>query len=341
MRSRVSVLLVGLVLLLVSACSASPSTTAPAAGEQGDSSGGFPVSIKHALGTAEIPAAPKRIVALGQGSAETAIALGTIPVGIEAYPWGADQSGQLPWIREAIEQRGGRLPTLIKGSTELDIEAIVAAEPDLILANWSGITPEQYKLLSDLAPTIAYPDKAWSTNWDQQIKTIATALGKPADGDRLITEINDTFAKAAASRPNYRDLSFVYAYTNGPGTLGIFLPDEQRVAFLSKLGLQLDPVVGTLPETSGTDSALIGLENANKIANAELFFTFYSDEDTRKQVEAQPLYAAIPAVQRGAVIASNDRSFVTASSMINPLTVPWTIERYLPLIDAQASKVVG
>ncbi|OYN94053.1 iron complex transport system substrate-binding protein [Propionibacteriaceae bacterium ES.041] len=340
MRSRLSALLVGLVLLLVSACSASPSPQAQPPAE-GGSDGAFPVSIKHALGTAEIPAAPKRIVALGQGSAETAIALGVIPVGIEAYPWGADQSGQLPWIREAVEKRGGQLPTLIKGSTELDIEAIVAADPDLILANWSGITPEQYKVLSDLAPTIAYPDKAWSTNWDQQIKTIATALGQPTEGDRLIAEIDDTFAKAAASRPNYRDISFVYAYTNGPGTLGIFLPDEQRVAFLTKLGLKLDPVVATLPETSGTDSALLGLENANKVADAELFFTFYSDADTRKQVEAQPLYAAIPAVQKGAVIASNDQSFVTGSSMINPLTVPWAIERYLPLIDAQASKVAG
>lgn len=339
MPSRLSALLLGLVLLL-SACSA-PAPGSEPSPSAGAVAGAFPVSIKHALGTAEIRSAPKRIVALGQGSAETSIALGVVPVAVEAYPWGADDSGQLPWIREELQRRGAQLPTLIKGSTDLDLEAIVAAEPDLILAGWSGITPEQYKVLSDLAPTIAYPDQPWSTNWDEQIRTIATAFGQPAEGDRLIGQIDQRFATAAASRPGYRDVTFVYGYTRGPGTLGVLLPDEQRVAFVSKLGLKLDPVVATLPETGGTDSALLGLENADKIADADLFFTFYTDEETRKQVEAQPLYAAIPAVKRGTVISSSDRSFVTASSMINPLSVPWALDRYLPLIDAQVARVAG
>ncbi|NEE40206.1 ABC transporter substrate-binding protein, partial [Streptomyces sp. SID7982] len=40
------------------------------------SGGAFPVSIKSSLGTAKIEEKPERIVTLGQGSAETAIALG-------------------------------------------------------------------------------------------------------------------------------------------------------------------------------------------------------------------------------------------------------------------------
>lgn len=44
-----------------------------------------PVTVTHALGTAEITEKPERVVTLGQGSAETAVALGVIPVGTEEY----------------------------------------------------------------------------------------------------------------------------------------------------------------------------------------------------------------------------------------------------------------
>ncbi|SFB50379.1 iron complex transport system substrate-binding protein [Amycolatopsis marina] len=314
---------------------ASTTETAP------DSQGGdaFPVTIESALGTAEIPQRPERIVTLGQGSAETAIALGQAPVGIESYEWGSDDTGYLPWIHEAVTAEGGQLPTQFTGGEDIDFEAIVELAPDVILAPWSGITQEQFDILNDIAPTVAYPGKAWSTDWDEQIKIIGKALGRTADADELITGIEQRFAEAAATRPRYADVTFSYIYTNGPGTLGVFLPDEQRVAMVSKLGLTVDPVVQTLPETEGTDSALIGLEQADKLRDSDLVFTFYANPETKKEIEAQPLYKSIPAVERGSVVASADNSFVTASSIINPLTVPWVIDRYLPEIDAAIAKL--
>lgn len=304
-----------------------------------ESGGAFPVSIESALGTAEIPAAPERIVTLGQGSAETAIALGQIPVGVERYEWGSDETGYLPWVHEAVTKAGGELPTQFTGGEDIDIEAVLKLDPDVILAPWSGITQEQYDILADIAPTVAYPNLPWSTNWDEQIRIIGKALGKQTQADNLISDIEQTFADTAAAHPEYADITFSYIYTDGPGTLGVFLPEEQRVAMVSKLGLKVDPMVGTLPETEGTDSAVIGLEQAEKLADSDLVFTFYSDAETRKQIEAQPLYAAIPAVQRGSLVASADNPFVTASSMINPLTVPWVIDRYVPLIDAAIARL--
>ncbi|WP_017236527.1 iron-siderophore ABC transporter substrate-binding protein [Streptomyces sp. SS] len=298
----------------------------------------FPVTIKSALGDAVIKEKPKRVVTLGQGSAETAIALGNVPVGIEEYPWGSDKSGYLPWIHEAVTKSGGTLPKQFKGGEELDIEAITELEPDVILAPWSGLTQKQYDILKDIAPTVAYPEKAWSTNWDQQIEIIAKALGQPEKAKELESKIDKQLADAAASRPNYKNVTFSYIYNTGPGSLGIFKPEEQRVAMVSKLGLKVDPIVNTFPETEGTDSALIGLENANKLAKSDIAFTFYMDEKSRKAVEAQPLYAAIPAVKKNALVYSHDTPFVTASSMINPLTVPYSIERYLPMIDKAVAK---
>lgn len=301
--------------------------------------GAFPVTIESALGDAVIEEAPVRVVTLGMGSAETAIALGVTPVGIEEYPWGSDETGYLPWIHEALEESGEDLPVQLTGGTEIDVEAILELEPDVILAPWSGITQEQFDTLSEIAPTVAYPDLAWSIDWDQQITTIGQALGQPDEAQDLITGIEDQFAEAAAAHPEYADVTFSYIYTVEPGSLGVFLPDEQRVAMVRGLGLTVDPVVETFEETEGTDSALIGLENADKLSGSDLVFTFYSDADARAETEAQPLYQAIPAISRGSVVAPTDQPFVTGSSIITPLTVPWALERFVPMIDEAVAKI--
>ncbi|MFJ7497062.1 iron-siderophore ABC transporter substrate-binding protein [Streptomyces sp. NPDC097727] len=319
-------------VLVLGGCSSSDDGK-ETSGASGKSDGAFPVSIKSALGTAEIKEQPERIVTLGQGSAETAIALGHTPVGMEKYEWGSDKTGYLPWIHEAVKKSGDKLPTQFTGGEDIDFEAITELEPDVILAPWSGITQKDYDILKDIAPTVAYPDLAWSTDWDQQIDIIGKALGQTDEAKGLVSKIEKQLSDAAATRPNYKNHKFSYIYNTGPGTLGVFRPEEQRVKMLSSLGLTVDPVVNTFKETKGTDSALIGLENAEKLKDSDLLFTFYMDDKSRKEIEAQPLYAAMPAVKSGAMVYSKDNSFVTASSIINPLTVPWVIDRYLPLID--------
>ncbi|MEB4614976.1 ABC transporter substrate-binding protein, partial [Leucobacter sp. M11] len=208
-----------------------------------------------------------------------------------------------------------------------------------ILAPWSGLTQEQFDVLTDIAPTVAYEEKPWTITWQDQMTLIGTALGKADAATELIEEIDGRFADAAAAHPEYAGVTFSYVYNTGPGTLGVFFAEEQRVAMASGLGLTVDPIVATLPETEGTDSAVIGLENADTLSDSDLLFTFYSDEANRSETEAQPLYRAIPAVERGSVVAPTEQPFVTASSMINPLTVPWVIERYEPLIDAAIAKL--
>lgn len=316
--------------LLLGACSAADDESTDSTATDGFA----PVTIEHALGTAEITEEPERVVTLGMGSAETVIALGTVPVGIEEYPWGSDDTGYLPWIHEAVTERGAELPVQLAGNTELDVEAIAALEPDVILAPWSGITQDQYDLLTNIAPTVAYPELPWTITWRQQIETIGTALGKHDEAMRLIDDIDETFAETAAAHPEYAGVTFSYIYNTGPGTLGVFLADEQRVAMLRGLGLTVDPVVDTLEETGGTDSSVIGLENAPLLANSDLIFTFYSDPANRQQIEEQPVYQQIPAIARGSLVAPEEQPFVTGSSIINPLTVPWALERYIPLIDA-------
>ena len=99
--------------------------------------------------------------ALLKSARETAI-VGTIPVGVEKYAWGSDDTGYLPWVHEAVTKQGGELPEQFTGGTDLNIEAIIALEPDLILAPWSGITQQQFDSLNAFAPTVAYAESPWT-----------------------------------------------------------------------------------------------------------------------------------------------------------------------------------
>src|SRR5690606_31209214 len=153
--------------LLAGACSSSSDDTADAGARAEDDagSGAFPVTIDHAFGETEITEEPERVVTWGWGSADAAIALGVVPVAIPFQEYGGDEQGVLPWIREALEEQGAELPEILPNSEEAPVEAIAAAEPDLVLAAYSGLTEEEYELLSEVAPVVAYPEEAWSTPW--------------------------------------------------------------------------------------------------------------------------------------------------------------------------------
>lgn len=314
--------------LALSACGSSSDT---------GSDEGFDVSIKSSLGTAEIDEKPERVITLGQGSTETAIAMGHTPVGMEEYEWAADKTGYMPWIHDAVKEKGDELPEFVGEGEKLDMEKILELEPDVILAPWSGLTQEQFDSLNEIAPTVAYPDKAWSVDWDEQIEIIGTALGEEDQADEMVTDLDQQLTDEAKKHPEWADHTFSYVYTT-PDTLGVFLPDEQRAAIVRKLGLKVDPAVNDMKETEGTDSAVIGYENADQLDDSDLIFTFYSDSKQKKQALDNELYAQIPAIKKGAVVSSTDNSFVTASSMINPLTVPYTLERYGPMIDKAIAK---
>lgn len=318
--------------LVLSACGDSDSGS-----DGGSGDGAFPVTIESSLGDAKIKKKPEKIVTLGQGSTETAIAMGHTPVGMEEYEWAADESGYTPWVHEAVKEEGDDLPEFVGEGEKLDMEKIVELDPDVILAPWSGLTQEQFDSLNEIAPTVAYPDKAWSIDWDQQIELIGKALGEEKQAQSMIKDLDKQLADEAKKHPDWADYTFSYVYTT-PDTLGVFLPDEQRAAIVRKLGMKIDPAVNDMKETEGTDSAVIGYENADQLNDSDVIFTFYSDPKQKKQALGNKLYAQIPAIKRGAVVSSTDNSLVTASSMINPLTVPYTLERYGPMIDKAVAK---
>jgi iron complex transport system substrate-binding protein len=324
--------------LLLSGCASDPAADAGSdAGAAAD--GAFPVTIESSLGEAVIPSAPQRVVTIGWGSADTAIALGTTPIGTEAASWGGNADLQFPWVVDAVEAAGDELPEIFNVYPEVDIEAILELEPDLVLAPQSGISAEDFATLSEIAPTVAYPGAPWATAWDDQIDIIGTALGKTDEATALKEDIEATLADTAAANPEFADLTYAYVYAAVPGELAFYVAGDARVDVISGLGLTIDPTVAETPITEGTFTSVVGLEQADLLDDVDVLFTWFNDEANQAEIEAQPLFAQIPAVQRGSYLPIVDNQFAMAAGLVTPLTVKWSLDKYVPMIKEAAALV--
>jgi len=102
----------------------------------------FSATFKHKFGTTTLTEKPERILSLSFMNHDNFLALGVTPVGVRHW-FGEFKYGMWPWAEKEL---GEQKPTVLKG--ELNIEQIVALKPDVIEAMWSGMTKEQYTLLS-------------------------------------------------------------------------------------------------------------------------------------------------------------------------------------------------
>lgn len=291
---------------------------------------GYPVTVETSLGAATIPRKPERIVTLGAGAEDIVWMLGEVPVGITAHYWGGDEAGYLPWFREALEAEGAPLPETIDQYPELDIERIYALDPDVILAPQSGLTQSEYEQLSTFVPVVAYPGSPWLTPVDRQIDLVAEALGKPGEGERLKRQLERTLARAGAAHPEIQGLDMAYVNAGSQlGSLSVYVRGDPRVETLLALGLELDPAIADLQPRRNSFSARLGLEHADRLHETDILVSWYTSPEQLQRVMEQPLFASIPAVQRGSHVAMTDQSLVMAMSYGTPLSVPWALDRFM------------
>lgn len=330
-RHRLAAATVGAVLALT-ACSGDPTDAATTA-----AGGDFePVTIEHALGTTEITEQPQDVVTLGWGSAEAAIALGVVPVGIEEQTYAADENGQLPWVAEALAEAGAE-PTMISASVEEPAyEEIAALEPDVILAPYSGITQEQYDLLAEIAPTVAYPEEPWTTPWREVITIVGEALGLPDEAQTLVEDIDGQIAAAAQEHPELEGKTVAAVWDVG-GTFWVYKPQDARVDFLLDLGLESAPAVEELATDEETFVYSLSYEETDRLVS-DIVVNYASTQEEVDTFLGQSYAQAIPAVSDGAVANIVGDDLVAAMSPPTALSVRWGLDEYVELISQAAAQ---
>ncbi|GMK40516.1 periplasmic binding protein [Paenibacillus sp. CCS19] len=323
--------------------SADTTTTEASTDAAADAEVQYPITIKHALGEAVIEKKPERVVTISWANQDVVLALGVVPAGFSAANYGVeDGSGMLPWTAAKLKELGATTPNIFQDTDGLDFEAISDAEPDVILAAYSGITKEEYETLSQIAPVVAYQSQPWVTSWREQVEFNSKGMGMEKEGQQLIKDTEKLIADTANAHPSIKGKKAVFAYISPQdlSSVSIYTPGDPRGAFLEELGMVFPDSVKKLVTDETGFYLQLSAENADVLNDADIIVS-YADESVLKTLQADPVFGKIPAIKRGSVVFIKDGTPLAAAGNPNPLSIAYTIDEYVGLIDAAVAKING
>ncbi|NQX22275.1 iron-siderophore ABC transporter substrate-binding protein [Curtobacterium sp. VKM Ac-2852] len=313
-------------LVLAGCASGSGSSTDSAS--SGSSDAAFPVSITTGLGTTTIESAPKRVVALGWGDAETALELGVQPVGASDWlAFGGDGVG--PWLKGAYDKSPKIIQTL-----EPSYEDILKLNPDLILDVKSSGDKERYDKLSAIAPTVAIPKggENYLASTEQQTTMIAKALGKESEGKKLLSGLDDAYAAARKAHPDFEGKTAVVGAYSSEG-FGAYASTDSRSTFMRNLGFEIPKAID---EQAGKEfSVHLSDENLDLLdADLTLILPIYVDAS---EASSNKLFQKVPSVEAGHAIVFDDKDVSSAFSMGTTAAIEWALDK----LPAQFEEKLG
>ncbi len=302
-----------------------------------DSSGGSfePVTIEHALGTTTIEEQPERVATWGWGSADAAIALGVVPVAIQATAYAGDENGMTPWNKEAIEAAGAEMPAMISEAEEPPYEEFIKAKPDLILATYSGLTQQQYDKLSKIAPVVAYPDQPWATPWREVITTAGEALGKTDEAEQVLDDIDQAVSEAAKQHPEFEGKTI--AAVADFGSFYVYRSADPRVQFLEDLGFEVAPSVEKLDTEEASFYYTLSYENVDKL-ESDVLLSYADSPKTQKAFLNSASTRTMPQHDAGTIAEATGEELVASVSPPTALSLTWGLDAYVDLLSKAAKK---
>lgn len=331
LRTLTGALVAGGLAVSLAACSsdddASPTNADSSSGSSTES---FPTTVSTKFGDIEVREQPKKVVALGWGDAETAIALGVQPIG--ASDWGGyGGDGLGPWVEGGYDES----PEIFSTS-EPEYEKIAALDPDIILDVKSSGDQERYDKLSAIAPTIGVPDEkadSYLTGPDEQVSLIAQALGETAKGDEILQARTERAGKIRADHPEWegKTLSAVGASK----TWGVFLPGSVRVDPLLQLGFTLNEKIASTPAGDNGFSVSLTDETLGD-ADADIVLA-YPISMTEDEIANNGAWKRLPAVRNGHGTIL-PKEVAQAFSMGTPQAYDYGMDKMLPILEEHVAQ---
>ena len=329
-------------LLALTACSTgSASDDAAAEGESsGGSAEGYPVTIEHAFGSTEITQAPTRIATVGWNDHDVVASFGVVPVGATKITWGGNEQGSTDWFDKAVKEADPDAEVVRYDDADgIPVAEIAKLNPDLILGVNSGVTQEDYDKLTKIAPTVAYPELAWGTPWEESVKIIGQALGRPDEADQLIEDTNQLIDEAIEKNSAVKGKSVAWAsFTpNDTSKIDIYTSIDLRPQLLRRFGME---DAGIVKENSEGDAFFfsVSAEKARDI-DADILIFYATDDEQVEALKADPLLGKIPAIERDSFVASADNTVAMTMSSPSPISMEVAVTEFLPKV-ADAAKAV-
>ncbi|MGH8931795.1 MAG: ABC transporter substrate-binding protein [Egibacteraceae bacterium] len=308
------------------------SKTRPAAGAEPEG-GAVPVTIEHKFGATEIPAEPRRVVAVGGSDLDALLALGVVPVATSRF---AEEhlDAIFSWAKDEVGDAA--LPEVLDIYTDgVPFERVAALGPDLILAVYSAIEQGDYDRLSRIAPTVAQPKGFvdYGASWQLMTRTIGRAVGHPERAGQLVADVEAQLAQVRAAHPEFAGASGVMALDGGDGTYFYWPPPDQVGRFLADLGFEVPAELAELPE--GTTRGQISAERVDLLDVDVLVWWYVDGESGRGQIRANPLYSGLDVATQGRDV------FLYGTDLLNEaigyptvLSIPFLLDRLVPMLAA-------
>ncbi|EYT55485.1 ABC transporter substrate-binding protein [Leucobacter sp. UCD-THU] len=300
------------VAALLTGCSA-PGAATPASDTATGSAdaAGWPRSVEHELGTTEIPEKPLRIVSTSPSITGSLLAIDAplIASGAATVTPLTDDQGFFTQWAETAEERG--VEVAYKNLT-LDVDAVDAFEPDLIIGSSNGgdATGDAYEQLSEIAPTVMLDYS--SITWQELTTELGEITGMEAEAAERIAEYDDWVAEQAKqiSLPEQPVTALVYMGADGSWA---FTADSPQAELLTSLGFTYEPVAAEYraDDQSGRGVDVLTSENsAAGLAGAETILTVaMGGGDPVADFTGDPLLANQPAVANDRVFSLGTQSF--------------------------------
>lgn len=318
-------------LSVLAACGSSAEP--PSAGAANPGGGVFPATVSHKYGTTTVSSAPQRVVSLGYTDQDAILALGVVPVAIREFT-GNQPSATWPWARGKLD---GQQPQVLPLGT-VSTETIAALRPDLILGISAGLTRDQYDTYSRIAPTVAQPAAFvdYGTPWQDATRLTGAALGRSAEADRLVADLEKRFADAAARNPALAGKTAVAVRPSSNDNANFFVwgPEDLRVRFLSALGLVTPPEVARL--AGDQFYATVSSEQLSMLDQADVVVLVTADAGERAAFQALPGYGNLRAVREQRMVVLDDEQSA-ALSFSSVLSLPSVLES----MPAELARVLG
>ncbi|MGP1384405.1 MAG: ABC transporter substrate-binding protein [Thainema sp.] len=275
------ILLVAMPLLLVIACSGRQTIDSqPVQPENGR-------VVEHALGETVVPDSPERVVVLAQSALDSAIALGTKPIGstYAGFPQRSDY-GDFP---DYLANKTAGIKN-VGHAAQPNLETILQLNPDLIL---SSVDDHQqlFGALSQIAPTVLVENRA------DALLNYAEALGKTEQAEQLLQDYQariQAFRQQMGERLNTTTVSVLR-----------FRPDQVRLYMKDSFcGYVLEQVGLPRPEAQNKDKfyETVSIEAIPAMDGDVIFYFQDNPQDSMaQQIMNHPLWNQLDAVQRGRV----------------------------------------
>ena len=338
-RSRLSglalPLVAGLLVLPLAACGAEDGAEQPQTDDAAGAEEFEPVTVEHAFGATEVTEQPERVVTWGWGTPDAVLALGVVPVAMEKLTYGASEEGFMPWQEEALEELDAEQPTALTPGEAPPFEEIAAAAPDVILASYSGITEADYDKLTQIAPTVAYPDEPWSTPWREVITTVGDVLGQPEEAEAVLDDIDAEVAAAAEAHPEFEGTT-IAAVAIDPSAFYVYSGVDPRVQFLEDLGFTVAPSVEELDTGESTFYYTLSTENVDRL-DSDVLLSYAPTEERADEIAADPTYQAMEQLQEDRVATVAGEAVVSSVSPPTALSLTYSLDTFVEALAGAVS----